>query len=62
MGITWDIPISYYRTDMELYKIRSIPIERAKKLHGIAMGKNHTITISYPMGDVWNFTKYVAFP
>ena len=47
---------------MELYEICSIPIERAEKLHGIAMGPNHTITISYPMGDIWNFTKYVAFP
>ena len=44
MGIIWDISISCYATDMELYKIRSIPIERAEKLHGIAMGPNHIIS------------------
>lgn len=38
MGIIWDNPISCYGTDMEFYKIRSIPIERAENLYGIAMG------------------------
>ena len=62
MGIIWNIAISCYGTDVELYEIRSIPIERAEKLHETAMDPNHTITISYPMGDIWNFTKYEAFP
>ena len=44
MGIIWDISTSCYGTDMELYEIRSIPIERAEKLHGIAMGPNHIIS------------------
>ena len=29
---------------MELNEIRSIPIERAEKLHGIAMGPDHIIS------------------
>lgn len=56
------ISISCQGSDMELYEIHGIPIEKGERLHGIAMGPTHTITISYPMGDIWNFTKYVAFP
>ena len=30
--------------------------------YGITMGLTHTIPTQDPMGNVWNFTKYVEIP
>ena len=47
---------------MELYEIRSNPIETGQSLYGIGTGLSHIIPIPDPMGNIWNFTKYVAIP
>ena len=52
----------YYGKYVELYKIRSNPIETSESTCGIGMGLSHVIPIPDPMGNIWNFMKYVAIP
>ena len=47
---------------MELYEKHSNPIETGQSSYGIGMGLSHIISIPDPMGNIWNFTKYVAIP
>ena len=55
MGMIWDFTKGHY----------SIPIEMAQALQGHCgngMGLLHTIPLVDTMGNIWNFTKYVAVP
>lgn len=56
---SWDI---CYGECMELYEKHSNPIETGQSSYGIGMGLSHIISIPDPMGNIWNFTKYVAIP
>ena len=47
---------------MELYEIRSGPIEEGQLSYGFGMVLTHIIPIPDTMGNIWNFTKYVAIP
>ena len=60
--VAYHSPNGYYGEYMELYEIRRNPIENVQPSYGITMGLTHTIPIRDPMGNVWNFTKYVEIP
>ena len=51
-----------YGESMELYEIRSNPIEEGQLSYGFGMVLTHIIPIPDTMGNIWNFTKYVAIP